>query len=131
MTKIKEKQNRIGYIDLFRAAGIILMIVGHVDFGAKADTFVHAFHMPMFFFVDNQRLLPFRLPWALDAAFVGIGLYLCVNQICIYAIEGMMVLAGIKITYVIKGVILSGTIVILSGIDLLVRKTKLKFIVGD
>ena len=151
------KQARIEYLDIFRSLGIILMIMGHVYFGGFFSKWIHAFHMPMFFFVsgwfyksndltvgksilrkaksllipylcfeiivfvlslplipeylnvqtlyyilfDNTyiipvavcnkshiaviiiaifgmiapKILPFRLPWALDAAFVGIGFF--------------------------------------------------------
>ena len=48
----KEK-NRIEYLDLFRAFGIILMIMGHINFGNRFDYFIHAFHMPMFFVVSG------------------------------------------------------------------------------
>ncbi len=41
---------RIGYIDLFRGIGILLMIMGHVGFGNGFSKFIHAFNMPMFFF---------------------------------------------------------------------------------
>lgn len=44
---------RIEYIDVFRAFGIILMVMGHIGFGNKFDHFIHAFHMPMFFFVSG------------------------------------------------------------------------------
>ena len=45
--------NRIDYIDIFRAFGIILMVMGHLHFGKIFDHFIHAFHMPMFFFVSG------------------------------------------------------------------------------
>lgn len=44
---------RIEYIDIFRAFGIILMVLGHIGFGEKFDLFIHAFHMPMFFFISG------------------------------------------------------------------------------
>lgn len=40
-------------VDFFRAFGIICMIMGHVGFGDYFDHFIHAFHMPMFFFVTG------------------------------------------------------------------------------
>lgn len=46
-------------IDIFRAGGILLMIMGHIEFGDRFDHFIHAFHMPMFFFVAG---IFFRLP---------------------------------------------------------------------
>ena len=47
------KQARVEYIDLFRAFGIILMMMGHVYFGGFFSKWIHAFHMPMFFFVSG------------------------------------------------------------------------------
>ena len=56
----KRSLSRIEYIDIFRAFGIILMVMGHIGFGHMFDHFIHAFHMPMFFFVSgflyNNRL---------------------------------------------------------------------------
>lgn len=50
---IDYKKIRIEYIDIFRAIGIILMIMGHIGFGDKFDYFIHAFHMPMFFVISG------------------------------------------------------------------------------
>ncbi len=47
------KQARIEYLDIFRSLGIILMIMGHVYFGGFFSKWIHAFHMPMFFFVSG------------------------------------------------------------------------------
>ena len=47
------KTGRIEYLDIFRAFGIILMIMGHIKFGSYFDKWIHAFHMPMFFFVSG------------------------------------------------------------------------------
>ena len=46
-------RNRVNYIDLFRAFGILMMIMGHIKFGNYFDKWIHAFHMPMFFFVSG------------------------------------------------------------------------------
>lgn len=40
-------------IDLFRGIGIVLMVLGHVGFEGGYNTFIHAFHMPMFFIVSG------------------------------------------------------------------------------
>ena len=53
MTEQLNKKPRIEYIDLFRAFGIILMIMGHIGFGGYFDKWIHAFHMPLFFFVSG------------------------------------------------------------------------------
>ncbi len=47
------RQSRLSYVDLFRAAGIILMVMGHVWFGRVFDTIIHVFHMPMFYFITG------------------------------------------------------------------------------
>ncbi len=48
--------NRIEYIDLIRALGIVFMIMGHIPFGNSQEGFdkwIHAFHMPLFFIVSG------------------------------------------------------------------------------
>lgn len=49
----KNKFKRIEYIDIFKAIGIICMIMGHIGFGGKFNYFIHAFHMPMFFIISG------------------------------------------------------------------------------
>lgn len=44
---------RVEYVDLFRGIGIIIMIMGHIGFGRLFDHYIHAFHMPMFFFASG------------------------------------------------------------------------------
>ena len=51
--KKEEAGIRLDYIDIFRGLGIIMMIMGHIGFGDVFDYFIHAFHMPMFFFVSG------------------------------------------------------------------------------
>ena len=53
MMQKKDENLRIEYIDLFRGIGILLMIMGHIEFAPRFDHFIHAFHMPMFFFVSG------------------------------------------------------------------------------
>lgn len=53
LNNINTTSNRDLALDLFRAFGIFCMIVGHVGFGAKVDHCIHAFHMPLFFFVSG------------------------------------------------------------------------------
>ena len=50
---MEREKSRVEYIDLFRAFGIVLMIMGHIKFGSHFDKWIHAFHMPMFFFVSG------------------------------------------------------------------------------
>ena len=46
-------KQRLDYIDVFRSLGIIAMVMGHISFGGAFDHFIHAFHMPMFFFISG------------------------------------------------------------------------------
>lgn len=48
-----EKQQRIEAVDILRGIGIIIMIMGHIGFGDTFDLYIHAFHMPLFFFVSG------------------------------------------------------------------------------
>lgn len=48
----KKNGDRIVYLDIYRGIGIIFMIMGHIWFGSYFDKFIHAFHMPMFFFIS-------------------------------------------------------------------------------
>lgn len=47
------ERTRIDYFDVYRGIGILCMIICHVYIGFTFDKFVHAFHMPMFFFVSG------------------------------------------------------------------------------
>ncbi len=47
------KITRIDYIDVLRGIGIIYMVLGHINFGTAFDHYIHAFHMPLFFFVTG------------------------------------------------------------------------------
>lgn len=53
-----KKIERVGYVDVYRGMGIILMIMGHVGYGTVFDKFIHAFHMPMFFFISGVFFVP-------------------------------------------------------------------------
>ncbi len=46
-------KKRYDYIDIFRAIGILLMVMGHIYFGKHFDFYIHAFHMPIFFIVSG------------------------------------------------------------------------------
>ena len=50
---MRTDRTRLIYMDIFRGIGIILMVMGHIGFGNVFDYFIHAFHMPMFFFVSG------------------------------------------------------------------------------
>jgi fucose 4-O-acetylase-like acetyltransferase len=48
------KEKRIDSIDIFRGIGIIIMIMGHMNFGELFGHWIHAFHMPMFYFISGM-----------------------------------------------------------------------------
>lgn len=48
-----EDNQRIDFVDVLRGIGILFMILGHIGFGEKANIYLHAFHMPLFFFVSG------------------------------------------------------------------------------
>lgn len=48
-----KEQKRIIYVDIFKAVGIIAMVLGHIGLGDVFDKLIHAFHMPMFFFISG------------------------------------------------------------------------------
>ena len=50
MVQVKKRQMDF---DIFRGTGIILMVMGHIGFSSIFDHFIHAFHMPMFFFISG------------------------------------------------------------------------------
>lgn len=48
-------QNRVTYIDIAKAIGIYLVILGHVvDSGTPIKTFLYSFHMPLFFVLTGM-----------------------------------------------------------------------------
>lgn len=47
------KKERIEYLDILRAIGILYMIFGHITLYPKYDHYIHAFHMPLFFFITG------------------------------------------------------------------------------
>jgi fucose 4-O-acetylase-like acetyltransferase len=51
--EIENQKKRAGDADLLRGIGILLMILGHVYFGAGFDKYIHAFHMPLWFVISG------------------------------------------------------------------------------
>ena len=79
-------QKRVEYVDLYREIGIILMIIAHIGFGSMFDHYIHAFHMPMFFFVSGyffkldpaekffkQKMKTLLVPYVFYASIIYIG----------------------------------------------------------
>ena len=56
---------RIEYLDIARGIGILLVVLGHNDFGAISPFFhqvIYSFHIPLFFFLSGyfvNTALPF------------------------------------------------------------------------
>ena len=46
-------KTRIDYFDVLRGIGIVYMVLGHIYLGEVFDKYIHAFHMPIFFFVSG------------------------------------------------------------------------------
>lgn len=46
-------KSRVDSIDILRAVGIIIMVMGHVGFGGVFDRYIHSFHMPVFFLISG------------------------------------------------------------------------------
>lgn len=44
---------RIDSVDILRAVGILIMVMGHVGFGGVFDRYIHSFHMPVFFLISG------------------------------------------------------------------------------
>lgn len=58
------KKERIEYLDILRAIGILYMIFGHITLYPKYDHYIHAFHMPLFFFITGYFFTKNeKLPW--------------------------------------------------------------------
>ena len=51
--KNMEKKGRMDWVDTLRGLGIIFMILGHVSFNEYFTEYIHAFHMPLFFFISG------------------------------------------------------------------------------
>lgn len=66
LTKMKEKKQRIDWIDMAKGYGIIFVLIGHCDMPIVTD-YIYAFHIPLFFFLSGyvfkrkSDLYPFLL----------------------------------------------------------------------
>ena len=49
----KTTRDRIVWLDVARGIGIVLMVAGHIGYGKLFDHWIHAFHMPLFFFISG------------------------------------------------------------------------------
>lgn len=57
IVKYTPRTTRLEYIDILKGIGIILMIMGHIGFGGIFDFYIHAFNMPLFFFVSGYMIV--------------------------------------------------------------------------
>jgi polysaccharide biosynthesis protein PslL len=44
---------RIGWIDICKGMGILLVVLGHLQNGTLLEKFIYLFHMPLFFFISG------------------------------------------------------------------------------
>ena len=59
---------RVEYIDIAKGIGILLVVMGHNDFGLVSPFFykiIYAFHMPLFFFLSGMFFKPDQPFWVL------------------------------------------------------------------
>lgn len=55
-------EHRIGYIDIAKGIGILLVYIGHCDLDYKSNLFlwIYSFHMPLFFFISGSLFTPHK-----------------------------------------------------------------------
>lgn len=84
---------RIAHIDVVRGIGILYMLIGHIGFGDEMDIYLHAFHMPIFFFISGylfsfpdemdiyvQKKVKSLLVPYFSFAFVYLGLFVVLEE---------------------------------------------------
>lgn len=47
------EKKRMTDVDIVKSIGIILMVMGHIEFGTVLDFYIHSFHMPLFFLMSG------------------------------------------------------------------------------
>ncbi len=104
--------SRFGYVDIYKCIGIILMIMGHIGFGDCFDFFIHAFHMPMFFFISGF-------------------LYNNKNNVCLNQVIILLISNFLNFTFLFKNcLILILSVIMLNICSYVISNTRLKFLVG-
>ena len=53
-------KKRVEWVDIYRGLGMLLVVMGHVGFGGVFSKIIHAFHMPMWFFISGYFFTPAR-----------------------------------------------------------------------
>ncbi len=59
-------EKRIGYIDIAKGLGILVIVLAHNDLAGYHPTlhkFIYAFHIPLFFFLSGMFFRPERVLW--------------------------------------------------------------------
>ena len=56
-------EKRIDHVDILKAFGILMMVMGHIHFGNSFYIWIHSFHMPLFFVISGYfyKQASFRL----------------------------------------------------------------------
>ena len=58
--------NRIEYIDIAKALGMLMIIWGHIVLTGITNSFVYAFHIPLFFFISGMMFSKQKYPYFND-----------------------------------------------------------------
>lgn len=102
----KPPENRDIAIDIAKAVGILLVVLGHYDIPKCLNTWIFSFHMPLFIFLSGyvwkrslKSIVPMTKNW-LIAGFIGCIIYLLKERNVIYFINQLFgVLLGSAAPY--------------------------------
>lgn len=106
-TALENKTVRIEWIDLAKFVGIFFMVLGHCGVTPEMDIFLHAFHMPIFFFLSGycakkkldvkKKLRTLIVPYFI----FGTALYLLWSVIALFS----SVVPKYELTYFVDGIL--------------------------
>lgn len=46
------------YIDVLKGLGMLMILIGHINFGKLLEIYMYSFHVPIFFFISGYLFLP-------------------------------------------------------------------------
>ena len=59
---MEPQTNRVAYLDIAKAFGMLLVMWGHIHLVGVSNNFVYAFHIPMFFYLSGMVFSPQKYP---------------------------------------------------------------------